>query len=43
MGFDVIEVPAVTVDGESVSSSRIRALLSQGRREEAERLLAFPQ
>ena len=42
LGFEVIEVPAVRVDGEPVSSSRIRALLAAGRREEGERLMAFP-
>ena len=42
LGFEVTEVPAVGMDGEPVSSSRIRALFAAGRREDGERLMAFP-
>ncbi len=38
-GFPVSVIPAVTVDGEPVSSSRIRALLESGRIAEARQLL----
>ncbi len=40
LGADVI--PKVTVDGETVSSTRIRALLLEGRLREANRLLGHP-
>ena len=40
MGADVI--PKVTVDGEAVSSTRIRALLAEGKLGEANRLLGHP-
>ncbi len=40
MGCDII--PAVTLDGVTVSSTRIRALLEQGEAEEAARLLGRP-
>ena len=38
-GFEVESVPLVTIDGAPVSSTRIRALLAEGRVEEAARLL----
>ena len=40
MGWDII--PAVAVDGVTVSSTRIRSLLEEGRAEEAGRLLGRP-
>ena len=40
MGWDII--PAVAVDGVTVSSTRIRSLLEEGRAEEAWRLLGRP-
>ena len=40
MGADVI--PKVTVDGETVSSTRIRTLLTEGKLREANRLLGHP-
>ncbi len=42
LGFSVRVCPPVEVDGEPVSSSRIRALLREGRVEEAARLLGAP-
>ncbi|HEX6926350.1 MAG TPA: bifunctional riboflavin kinase/FAD synthetase [Longimicrobiaceae bacterium] len=42
LGFEVDVVDAVVVDGEPVSSSRVRGLLSEGRVAEAGRLLARP-
>ena len=41
-GFGVAAVPPVRVQGETVSSSRIRELLAQGRVEKANRLLGRP-
>ena len=41
-GFDVTVIAPVTVDGEPVSSTRIRQTLAQGRVEEAGRLLGRP-
>jgi riboflavin kinase/FMN adenylyltransferase len=41
-GFDAIPVEPATFDGEPVSSSRIRGLLSDGRIEDATRLLTAP-
>jgi riboflavin kinase / FMN adenylyltransferase len=41
-GWRLIEIPLLEVDGERVSSARIRALLAEGRRAEAERLLGRP-
>lgn len=38
-GFDTVLVPAVTADGEVVSSTRIRRLLREGKTEEARKLL----
>lgn len=38
-GFDVITVPPVTLDGEAVSSTRVRAALARGEVREAARLL----
>ena len=40
LGCDII--PAVTLDGRTVSSTYIRQLLEEGRREEAERFLGHP-
>jgi riboflavin kinase / FMN adenylyltransferase len=42
MGFDVKAYPEMTLRGESVSSSRIRGLLSEGRASRARHLLARP-
>jgi riboflavin kinase / FMN adenylyltransferase len=42
MGFDVTVYPEMTLRGESVSSSRIRALLREGRVSRARHLLARP-
>lgn len=42
VGIEHIRVPAVTLDGESVSSSRIRTLISNGELEAAAELLARP-
>lgn len=39
LGFEVIEVPAVMMDGEPVSSTRIRALMAAGETEKARRLM----
>jgi riboflavin kinase/FMN adenylyltransferase len=41
-GFEVIEVPPVVVEGEPVSSTRVRAALIAGEVETAARLLARP-
>jgi len=41
-GFEVTRVPAVEVDGETVSSTRIRHLLDEGKVESAWRLLGRP-
>ena len=43
-GFDghMTEIPPVIIDGDYVSSTRIRNLISEGRVEEAERLLCRP-
>lgn len=41
-GFSVENTRTVTVDGERISSSRIRNCLEQGRLEEAEQLLGHP-
>lgn len=41
-GLRVVAVPSVTRGGESVSSSRIRRLIEQGRLAEAKRLLSYP-
>jgi riboflavin kinase/FMN adenylyltransferase len=41
-GFSVTPVPPVVVDGEAVSSTRIRKLVSEGRVAEAARLLGRP-
>lgn len=41
-GFDVARAATVEVDGERVSSSRIRAALAEGRFADAERLLGRP-
>lgn len=41
-GWLLIETPILEVDGERVSSNRIRALLAAGRRDDAERLLGRP-
>lgn len=38
-GFDVITVPPVTLDGEAVSSTRVRAALARGEVRDAARLL----
>jgi len=42
LGFAVTIVPEVTIDGEDVNSTRIRQLLTEGRVEDAGRLLARP-
>lgn len=42
LGFDVVVVPPFTLDGESVSSSRIRAAIAAGDLGTAERLLGRP-
>ena len=41
-GFTTVVVPEVRVDGETVSSSRIRQLLAEGNTAEAEKLLGYP-
>ena len=41
-GWRLVETPLLEIDGERVSSARIRALLAEGRRAEAERLLGRP-
>ena len=41
-GWTLIETPLLEIDGERVSSNRIRALLAEGRRADAERLLGRP-
>ena len=41
-GCEVITVPPLTIDGERVSSTRIRAALTAGRMEEADQLLGAP-
>jgi riboflavin kinase / FMN adenylyltransferase len=40
-GFATVVVPEVRVDGETVSSSRIRQLLAEGNTAEAEKLLGY--
>ena len=42
LGYEPVILAPVCVDGEPVSSSRIRALLSQGKRDEAEKLAGHP-
>lgn len=42
LGFTVDVLPKLLEDGERVSSTRIRSLLSEGRMEEAARLLGYP-
>jgi riboflavin kinase/FMN adenylyltransferase len=42
LGFDAEVVPPVTLDGETVSSTRIRAFLQAGRPRDAARLLTRP-
>lgn len=41
-GWRLVETPLMEVDGERVSSARIRTLLAEGRVEDAERLLGRP-
>jgi riboflavin kinase/FMN adenylyltransferase len=41
-GWQLIEIPLFELDGERVSSARIRTLLAEGRRDDAERLLGRP-
>ncbi len=41
-GWRLVETPIMEVDGERVSSGRIRALIAEGRTGEAERLLGRP-
>ena len=41
-GFETVVVPEVRIDGETVSSSRIRRLLAEGNEAEAEKLLGVP-
>ncbi|MBV9464061.1 MAG: bifunctional riboflavin kinase/FMN adenylyltransferase, partial [Verrucomicrobiae bacterium] len=41
-GFEAVEVPPVRHEGEIISSTRIRALVGEGRMEEAARLLGRP-
>ncbi|MFN8622622.1 MAG: FAD synthetase family protein [Chloroflexota bacterium] len=41
-GWRLIEIPLLELDGERVSSARIRSLLAEGRRDEAARLLGRP-
>lgn len=41
-GWTLIETPILDIDGERVSSNRIRALLAEGRIDDAERLLGRP-
>ena len=41
-GWTLVEIPLLEVDGERVSSARIRALLAEGRRDDAQRLLGRP-
>jgi len=38
-GWTLVEIPLLELDGERVSSNRIRALLAEGRTDDAERLL----
>ena len=42
LGFSVMIIPEVTIDGRDVNSSRIRELLAEGDVSEAERLLGRP-
>ncbi|MHC5035923.1 MAG: bifunctional riboflavin kinase/FAD synthetase [Planctomycetota bacterium] len=42
LGFEAREVAPVEVDGQSVSSSRVRALIKEGNLESAERMLGRP-
>jgi riboflavin kinase / FMN adenylyltransferase len=41
-GWRLVEIPLLEVDGQRVSSARIRSLLAEGEQEEAERLLGRP-
>jgi riboflavin kinase / FMN adenylyltransferase len=41
-GFETVVVPEVRIDGETVSSSRIRRLLTEGDVAQAEKLLGIP-
>ncbi|HPF87772.1 MAG TPA: adenylyltransferase/cytidyltransferase family protein [Candidatus Limiplasma sp.] len=41
-GFETVVVPEVRIQGETVSSTRIRKLLTEGNTAEAERLLGHP-
>lgn len=41
-GWRLVETPLMEIDGERVSSARIRTLLEEGRREDAARLLGRP-
>jgi len=41
-GWTLVEIPLLELDGERVSSNRIRALFAEGRTDEAERLLGRP-
>jgi riboflavin kinase/FMN adenylyltransferase len=41
-GWRLVETPLLELDGERVSSGRIRTLLAEGRRQDAERLLGRP-
>ena len=41
-GFEVVEAPAIAVEGEPISSSRIRDAIEQGRLHEAEAMLGRP-
>lgn len=41
-GWRLVETPLMEVDGERVSSARIRTLLAEGRTEDAQRLLGRP-
>jgi riboflavin kinase/FMN adenylyltransferase len=42
MGYDVVVVPSLDLDGEPVTSSKIRAAIADGRLRDAERLLGRP-
>jgi len=41
-GWMLVEIPLLEIDGERVSSNRIRALLAEGHQADAERLLGRP-
>jgi riboflavin kinase/FMN adenylyltransferase len=41
-GWRLVETPLMEIDGERVSSARIRTLLADGRTTDAERLLGRP-